>query len=303
MAAGFAPPTPAFRFVLAIVVAVAIAVVLPVSSAFAGPSPFLIDGGGKKKDKKKDKDKDERDESKDDDDDSEESSHHKKSKSDDDDSDDKDGDSDDKDGDSDDKDGDSDEKDGAKNGSGEVLARNDEAMRGSVDDAVQSADPASKAEPVAPVTAAPATAAGSLLATAPYVSMSDAIAKARKAGGTGDVLQIDLEYDAFREIATCDVTFSSGTEYEMNAETGEILGEKQKDPRKLALLTPLATDSKSLKTFTDIIGQVSKATGNAVLEIEFKHPKGQPGVIFEVVTADGATTHFDAATGNPAPGA
>ncbi|MCC6743954.1 MAG: PepSY domain-containing protein [Acidobacteria bacterium] len=297
MAAGFAPPTPAFRFVLAIVVAVAIAVVLPVSSAFAGPSPLLIDDGGKKKDKKKDKDKDERDESKDDDDDSEESSHHKKSKSDDDD------DSDDKDGDSDEKDGDSDDKDGAKNGSGEVLARNDEAMRGSVDDAVQSADPASKAEPVAPVTAAPATAAGSLLATAPYVSMSDAIAKARKAGGTGDVLQIDLEYDAFREIATCDVTFSSGTEYEMNAETGEILGEKQKDPRKLALLTPLATDSKSLKTFTDIIGQVSKATGNAVLEIEFKHPKGQPGVIFEVVTADGATTHFDAATGNPAPGA
>lgn len=296
MAAGFAPPTPAFRFVLAIVVAVAIAVVLPVSSAFAGPSPLLIDDGGKKKDKKKDKDKDERDESKDDDDDSEESSHHKKSKSDDDD------DSDDKDGDSDEKDGDSDDKDGAKNGSGEVLARNDEAMRGSVDDAVQSADPASKAEPVAPVTAAPATAAGSLLATAPYVSMSDAIAKARKAGGTGDVLQIDLEYDAFREIATCDVTFSSGTEYEMNAETGEILGEKQKDPRKLALLTPLATDSKNLKTFTDIIGQVSKATGNAVLEIEFKHPKGQPGVIFEVVTADGATTHFDAATGNPAPG-
>lgn len=328
MAAGLAPPTRLVRTFLAIFAAVVIALFVPAvpSHAHAGVVAASDDDGGKKKDKsskKSDRHKDEKSSKKDKDDDDEDadddsssskgkrldkdedddssSSKGKKSDDDDDDADDRDSDDDNDSGDSD-----RDERDrdsGKPDDAGEPIARvTDDASRESVDP-VQETEPAPKVEsaaPAAPVTAA--TASGSLMASAAYLTTSDAIARARKAGGQGDVLQIDLEYDAFRGFATCDVTFSSGTEYEMNAETGEVLGEKQKAPAKLALLTPLQTDSKSLMAFTDIIDQVSKATGQAVLEMEMKHPKGLPGAIFEVVTADGITSHFDAATGKPAAG-
>ena len=335
MAAGLAPPTRLVRTFLAIMAAVVIALFVPAapSHAHAGVSAASDDDGGKKKDKsskksdrhkdekssKKDKVDDDDDSSssrgkrldKDDDDDDSSASKGKKSDDDDDDADDRDSDDDDAD-DSDDDDSDDSDRDkrdrdsgnpGAPDDAGEPIARvTEDPSRGSVDP-VQATEPAPKVDssaPAAPVTAA--AASGSLLASGAYLTTTDAIARARKAGAQGDVLQIDLEYDAFRGFATCDVTFTSGTEYEMNAETGEVLGEKLKAPAKLALLTPLATDSKSLKAFTDIIEQVSKATGQAVLEMEMKHPKGLPGVIFEVVTADGITSHFDAATGKPATG-
>lgn len=308
MAAGLAPPTRLVRTFLAIFAAVVIALFVPAapSQAHAGVVAASDDDGGKKKDKsskKSDRHKDEKSSKKDKDDDDEDADDDSSSskgkrldKDDDDDS------SSSKGKKSDDDDDDADDNDSGKpDDTGEPIARvTEEPSRGSVDP-VQETEPAPKVEsaaPAAPVTAS--AASGSLMASAAYLTTSDAIARARKAGGQGDVLQIDLEYDAFRGFATCDVTFSSGTEYEMNAETGEVLGEKQKAPAKLALLTPLQTDSKSLKAFTDIIDQVSKATGQAVLEMEMKHPKGLPGAIFEVVTADGITSHFDAATGKPA---
>ncbi len=325
MAAGLAPPTHLVRSLLAILAAVVIAIFVPAfpTHAHSGVAAASDDDGGKKKDKSSKKSHKHEKSSKDDDDDSDDddSSSSKGKRLDKDDDDDsssakdrKSGDDDDDADDNDSDDDDSDESDRDKSDSdsgrlddsddaGEPIARvTDEPSRGSVDP-VQETESAPKTE--APAPAAPASAAataGSLLASGAYLTMTDAVARARKAGAQGDVLQIDLEYDAFRGFATCDVTFSSGMEYEMNAETGEILGEKQKAPAKLALLTPLQTDSKSLKAFTDIIDQVSKATGQAVLEMEMKHPKGHPGVIFEVVTADGITSHFDAATGKPAAG-
>lgn len=326
MAAGLAPPTRLVRTFLAIVAAVVVALFVPTvpTHAHAGAYAASDDDGGKKKDKSSkkshkheksskddDDDADDDDSSsskgkrldKDDDDDDSSSSKSKKSDDDDDDADDNDsGDDDSDESDSDKSDRDSD-KPAASDDAGESIARvTDDPSRGSVDP-VQDTESAPKTE--APAPAAPASASattGSLLASGAYLSMTDAVARARKAGAQGDVLQIDLEYDAFRGFATCDVTFTSGTEYEMNAETGEVLGEKQKAPAKLALLSPLATDSKSLKAFTEIIEQVSKATGQAVLEMEMKHPKGLPGAIFEVVTADGITSHFDAATGKPVTG-
>lgn len=325
MAAGLAPPTRLVRTFLAIVTAVVVALFVPAVPTHAHSGTAVTtdnEDGGKKKDKSSkkshkheksskddDDDADDDDSSsskgkrldKDDDDDDSSSSKSKKSDDDDDDADDNDsGDDDSDESDSDKSDRDSD-KPAASDDAGESIARvTDEPSRGSVDP-VQDTESAPKAESPAPATSASATT-GSLLASGAYLAMTDAVARARKAGAKGDVLQIDLEYDAFRGFATCDVTFTSGTEYEMNAETGEVLGEKQKAPAKLALLSPLATDSKSLKAFTEIIEQVSKATGQAVLEMEMKHPKGLPGAIFEVVTADGITSHFDAATGKPVTG-
>lgn len=325
MAAGLAPPTRLVRTFLAIVAAVVIALFVPAapSHAHAGADAASDDDGGKKKDKsskKSDRHKDEKSSKKDkgddddadddssgkrldkDDDDDDSSSSKGKKSDDDDDADDRDSDDDDADdNDSDDSDRDRSDRDsGNLDDTGEPIARvTDDPSLGSVEP-VQETEPAPKVDspaPAAPVTSA--ATSGSLLASGAYLTMTDAVARARKAGAQGDVLQIDLEYDAFRGFATCDVTFTSGTEYEMNAENGEVLGEKQKAPAKLALLSPLATDSKSLKAFTDIIEQVSKATGQAVLEMEMKHPKGLPGAIFEVVTADGITSHFDAATGEP----
>ena len=297
MSAVLAPPTTILRFAIALAVAFAIAVVLPSASTVGHASNGVAsdDDGDKKKDKsgrKSDKcDKSSKDDDDEDDDDSRSS---KSRKSDEDDSDDDDS------GDDDAEDDDDTEDDG---GDRAVLARvSDDPSRGS-ENPVQTTEPARKPETAAPAAPVTATAtAGSLVASGAYLQMADAIGRARKAGGQGDVLQIDLEYDAFRGFATCDVTFSSGTEYEMNAETGEILGQKQKDPRKLALLAALSTEAKDLKAFTDIIEQVVKATGQAVLEMELKHLKGQPAVIFEVVTADGITSHFDAVTGKPAAG-
>lgn len=301
MAAGLAPPTLFIRGTMALMVAFAIAFVLPASSTLANSNTTVVsddEEGGKKKDRsdkksddrdrKSDKDGDDSDDDDSDDDDVDDDSSSRKGKKSDDDDDDSD--SDDDDSESDDDDRDSDDEDSGDAPS--IVASGD----------AQAVERSAKPEPATTATPAPAATAGSLLATGVYLTMPDAIAHARKAGAQGDVLQVDLEFDAFRGFATCDVTFSSGTEYEMNAETGELLGEKQKDPNKLALLTPLATDAKSLKAFTDIIGQVSKATGQAVIEMELKHPKGKAGVIFEVVTADGMTSHFDAATGQPAAG-
>lgn len=306
MSAGLAPPMTILRLAIALAVAFALAVVLPSASTVAHASTAVAsdDDGDKKKDKS-DRKSDNRDKSsKDDDEDDEDDDDARSSKSrksDDDDSDDNDSDDDD----AEDDDDDAEDDDAAEDDDDDraVLARvSDDSSRGS-ELPVQATEPAPKPDTAAPAAPVTATAtAGSLLASGAYLPMADAIARARKAGGQGDVLQIDLEYDAFRGFATCDVTFSSGTEYEMNAETGEVLGEKQKDPRKLALLAALSTDAKDLKAFTDIIDQVVKATGQAVLEMELKHLKGQPGVVFEVVTADGITSHFDAVTGKPAAG-
>lgn len=171
------------------------------------------------------------------------------------------------------------------------------------DEVVEPASGASASEPAAPAAGpAGAQAGGVLRASDSYLSMQDAIAKAKAAGGTGDVLQVDLEYDVLRGFATCDVTFSSGTEVEMHAVSGEILAQKQKDPRKLAVLEALTGGGHKLLSFVDLIGRVRNASGQDVVEMELKRLKGRSDVMFEVVTADGATAFYDATTGDPVTG-
>jgi len=157
------------------------------------------------------------------------------------------------------------------------------------------AEPAPEAEKAEPVNS---NLAG-LSATASYISLADAIKRAKDEGGKGDALKIDLEWDAARSVVTWDVTFSSGYEYEVDAASGKFLGTKSKAPAKLATLSPLALDgsAKRFFTFQEIIRKAEASRGQTVMEIELKQIKGRSETVYEVVLGDGATIFYDAATG------
>ena len=139
-----------------------------------------------------------------------------------------------------------------------------------------------------------------LSAEANYISVAEAVKIAKASGGKGEVLKIDLEWDLARSLTTWDVTFSSGTEYEIDAASGKLLGSKTKAPSKLAALTPLALEGRSVKgglSFQQIIRKAEARHKQTVMEMELKGIKGRSGTLFEVVLADGKTLFYDAATG------
>lgn len=139
-----------------------------------------------------------------------------------------------------------------------------------------------------------------LSAAAGYISLADAIKRARDEGGKGDVLKLDLEWDLTRSLATWDITFSSGAQYELDAASGKLLGTKSKAPAKLMMLAPLALDgsAKRLLTFQEIIRRAEASRRQTVMEMELKQIKGRSETLYEVVFADGVTMLYDAATGN-----
>ncbi len=143
--------------------------------------------------------------------------------------------------------------------------------------------------------AAPAQAVAALSPSAGYVSMKDVVAKARKEGGTGDIMQIDLEYDITRSSATWDVTFSSGNEYEFDATTGAFVGVKPKAASKIAKMLPIGDVAKS---FHDIMSAAEASAKQPVMEMELKHIKGTDRAVYEVVFADGQTVYHDANSGS-----
>jgi hypothetical protein len=76
---------------------------------------------------------------------------------------------------------------------------------------------------------------------------------AQAEGASGEILKVDLEWDDARSTVTWDLTYSSGTEYEVDAISGKFLCAKTKKPAKLAVLTPLALNGAGLLTFQEII--------------------------------------------------
>jgi uncharacterized membrane protein YkoI/protein tyrosine phosphatase (PTP) superfamily phosphohydrolase (DUF442 family) len=163
------------------------------------------------------------------------------------------------------------------------------------------ASPGPKADDEAPAASAanaPARATAGLSAGANYISMAEAVEHAKAEGGSGDVLKVDLEWDATRSVATWDVTFSSGSEYEIDAATGKLLGTKPKAPAKLAALSPLELEKDGLLTFQAIIRKTETSRGQTVIEMELKRIKGRTETVYEVVLADGVTLLYNAATGD-----
>jgi uncharacterized membrane protein YkoI len=151
---------------------------------------------------------------------------------------------------------------------------------------------------------APAGRAASLSADAGYIPMADAIKRARAEGGSGDVVQIDLEWDAARSLATWDITFSTGVEHEFDAASGKHLGTNPKSPAKLAAHAPLEPEiaGKKLLTFADIIRKAEAMHGQPVIEMELKRIKARSETLFEVVLGDGMTLHYNAETGETVSG-
>lgn len=141
-----------------------------------------------------------------------------------------------------------------------------------------------------------------LSAEARYISLADALTRARAEGGSGDLLKIDLEWDQARSAPTWDLTFSSGTEYEIHAISGQLLGTKLKAPAKLAVLSPLDLADgfvQGLLTFEEVLRKATANHGQIVLEMELKRLKARAMAIYEVVLADGTTFLYDAASGKP----
>jgi uncharacterized membrane protein YkoI len=131
-----------------------------------------------------------------------------------------------------------------------------------------------------------------------YLPLADVLARAKAEGGSGDVLKIDLEWDLERSVATWDVTFSNGVEYEFDAATGALLGSKQKAAAKLATMLPIGLErGTGIKGFAEIMRGAEASAGRPVQEMELKRIKGQDRAIFEVVLVDGTTIFYDAATG------
>jgi uncharacterized membrane protein YkoI len=159
------------------------------------------------------------------------------------------------------------------------------------------AEPAEKAASSRPAEA--------LSSEAKYISLEEALKQAKAAGATGDILQVDMEWDPVVSAASWDVTFSSGTEYEIHAITGKLIGTKPKGLAKLANMLPLDFngDAKNLLTFKDIMKKAETEHGHAVVEMELKRLKGRAETIYEVVLANGSTIFLDAATGKPTAGA
>jgi uncharacterized membrane protein YkoI len=158
------------------------------------------------------------------------------------------------------------------------------------------AEPAEKAASSRPAEA--------LSSEAKYISLEEALKQAKAAGATGDILQVDMEWDPVVSAASWDVTFSSGTEYEIHAITGKLIGTKPKGLAKLANMLPLDFngDAKNLLTFKDIMKKAETEHGQAVIEMELKRMKGRSETIFEVVLANGSTIFLDASTGKPTAG-
>ena len=140
-------------------------------------------------------------------------------------------------------------------------------------------------------------ATGRLSADAGYMAIKDAIKRVKAEGASGDLLKIDLEWDDVRSAVTWDLTFSSGTEYELDAITGKLLGKKPKASSKLALLEPLELSGDTKKMFQEIIKKAEKSQSKPVMEMELKRIKGHSQTIFEVSLTSGATLYYDAATG------
>jgi protein tyrosine/serine phosphatase len=136
-----------------------------------------------------------------------------------------------------------------------------------------------------------------LFADTSYITMADAIKRAKAEGGSGEILKIDLEWDEVHSTITWDLTFSSGAEYEVDAVTGKFLGAKAKAPAKLAALMPLALNDRGLLSFQEIIRKAETGRGQNVMEMELKRIKGRAETMFEVVLADGTALFYDAATG------
>ena len=142
-----------------------------------------------------------------------------------------------------------------------------------------------------------ASAQKRLSAKAEYITLADALKRARAEGGSGEVLQVDLEWDEARSTVTWDMTFASGTEYEVDAFTGKFLGTKAKGTDKLALLAPLALQDRGMLTFQEIIRKAEAERGQSVMEMELKRTKGSQETKFEVVLADGTAILYNATTG------
>jgi len=141
-----------------------------------------------------------------------------------------------------------------------------------------------------------------LSAQARYISMGEAIKRAKAEGGTGDLLKVDLEWDEYRSTVTWDLTFSSGNEYEIDALSGKSLGTKTKGVVKLAKLTPLELNARGLLTFQEIIRKAELMRGQSVMEMELKHFKGRAETIYELAMDDGTTIYYNASTGQPVKG-
>ncbi|MEP7274322.1 MAG: tyrosine-protein phosphatase [Acidobacteriota bacterium] len=152
---------------------------------------------------------------------------------------------------------------------------------------------------------ASAKTVSSLDSNGDYMELGDAIIRARTEGGTGDVLKVDLEWDPARTLVTWDVTFSSGEEFELDANSGKLLGRKSKVGPKLGILVPLALEGSAkmkMLSFQDIIQIAESARNMKVLEMELKRIKGRSETVFEVALTDGSTLYFDAASGLLVPG-
>jgi tyrosine-protein phosphatase SIW14 len=155
----------------------------------------------------------------------------------------------------------------------------------------------SKAKTEPTPAANPARTTKGLFANASYITMADAIKRAKAEGGSGEILKVDLEWDEARSTATWDMTFSSGAEYEVDAASGKFLGVKTKAPAKLAALTPLALNDGGLLGFQEIIRKAETGRGQSVMEMELKRVRGRSETMFEVVLADGTALLYDAVTG------
>ena len=147
-----------------------------------------------------------------------------------------------------------------------------------------------------PVKESPPHPQGHLAATAAYTSADRAIELARAAGGSGETVRINLEYDKKNTAPVWKVLFATGTEYRLNALTGDLLGTKTK-AEKLSYLNALGQTAKYW-TFQKVIAKAEQRSGEKVTEMELKSIRGRNQTFFEVMLADGVTLFFEAASGH-----
>jgi tyrosine-protein phosphatase SIW14 len=154
------------------------------------------------------------------------------------------------------------------------------------------AAPAGKSTSSAP----PPHPQGHLSATASYISQGQAVALTRTYGGTGKPIRINLEYDKKKSEPVWKVLLASGTEYRLNALTGNLVGTKTKS-EKLSYLHPLEP-GRIYWTFQRIITRAERRGKDKVLEMELKFVRGQNRSFYEVMMGDGVTLFFDATSGH-----
>jgi len=195
------------------------------------------------------------------------------------------------------KDDDDDDRDDAKKERHEMKDKKKDKTKTTAG-AVSKADDEVKEDLGAKAPATQARAAAGLSSEASYITVAEAIERAKAEGGSGVVLKVDLEWDTARSVATWDVTFSSGTECEIDAVSSKFLGTKPEAPNKLAVLSPLELDRDRLLTFQEIIRKAETSRGQTVMEMELKRIKGRSETVYEVLLADGVTVRYDAVTGD-----